>query len=152
MDTNNESAMFVHTGPDSILKAYQCREVLYYFDTSSPNVFNPSVNAYYLLTTAQERKIFHKAEIEGEDSARILQRVIGLPSRTKFKRTVKGTQLQNVSIKVSDIYRDGAIYEPQVAILRVTSVCKHPWHLENILRVPLTLPIEKKYKNINILV
>ena len=58
MDTNNEPVMLVHTGPYSIVKFYQCHKWLYYFDTSTYNVFNPSVNAYYLVTTIQENTIF----------------------------------------------------------------------------------------------
>ena len=58
VDTNNEPDMFVHTGPYSVLKFYNCREVLYYFDNSAPNVLNPSVNAYSCLSTVQENEIF----------------------------------------------------------------------------------------------
>ena len=45
MDTINEPAMFVHTGPYSVLNFYQCHKGLYYFDTSSPNAFNSYINA-----------------------------------------------------------------------------------------------------------
>ena len=58
MDTNNEPAMFVYTGPYPVLNFYQCREGLYYFDTPDPNLFNHSVNAYSFLTTVQEIWIF----------------------------------------------------------------------------------------------
>ena len=45
MDTNNKNPMFVHTGPDYVLKFYQCRRVLYCFNNSVPNVLNNSANA-----------------------------------------------------------------------------------------------------------
>ena len=51
MDTNNKPAMFFHTVTDSVLKFYQCCKWMYYFDTSVPNVLNPSINAYSLLGT-----------------------------------------------------------------------------------------------------
>ena len=54
MDTNNQSAMFVHTISYYVLKFYQCLKGLYHFDTSAPNVSNTSVKSYSLLTTVQE--------------------------------------------------------------------------------------------------
>ena len=58
MDTNNKPSMFVHTGPDSVLNFYQCCKILYYFDTSASNIFNPYINAYSFLTNFQENTIF----------------------------------------------------------------------------------------------
>ena len=58
MDTNNKPAIFIHTGLDYSPKFYQCHEVLYYFDTSVPNIFSPSGNAYSFRTTVQEKKSF----------------------------------------------------------------------------------------------
>ena len=55
MDTNNKPSMFVHTGPDSVLNLYQCCKVLYYFDTSSPNIINTFVDAYSFLVAVQEK-------------------------------------------------------------------------------------------------
>ena len=34
IDTNNKTSMLVHTGPDSVLKIYQCHKGLYFFDKS----------------------------------------------------------------------------------------------------------------------
>ena len=47
--------MFVHTRPDSVLKFHKG---LYYFETSAPNEFNHSINAYYFLNIVQGNKIF----------------------------------------------------------------------------------------------
>ena len=124
MDTNKKTAMFVHTVPDFVLKFYQCHKGLYCFDTSSPNLFNISANSYSLLITVQEKEIFRSSEIEGADAARIIQHYIGLPFRTNFKSIVKGNQLRNCTIKISDIDRSDAIYGPQVVILKVKYVRK----------------------------
>ena len=65
MDTNNEPTMFVHAGPDSDLKFYQCREWFYYFDTYAPNVLNLSTGDYSLLTTVQDnRKCFLEPKLK----------------------------------------------------------------------------------------
>ena len=53
MGTKNEPAMFFHPDPDSVLELYHCLKLLYYFDTSEPNVFNPSDNAYYFFTAVK---------------------------------------------------------------------------------------------------
>ena len=53
------------------------------------------------------------------DDSIILQCAIGFPSRIKFKCIVKGNQLRNFPITVSDLDRDDAIYGPQVAIFKV---------------------------------
>ena len=84
--------MSVHTDPYYALNFYQCLKGLYYFDTSALNILNILVNTYYLLNTIQEnKKIFNRSEIEGEDAARILQRAIIFPSITKFKPYIKAT-------------------------------------------------------------
>ena len=153
MDNNNQPAMFVHTGPDSVLNSYQFREVLYYFDTYSPNVLNNSINYYYFLSTIQEyNKFLHRYKIEGAYAARILQCAIVLPYRTKFKIIFKFDQLQNCPITVSDIDRADAIYGLKFSILKVKSVCKFPGHVENIPRVPLPSPIENQYNKISLIV
>ena len=51
--TNNVTAMFFHTVPGSILNFYQWLKVLYNFDSSAPNIFNPSVNDYHFLNIFQ---------------------------------------------------------------------------------------------------
>ena len=40
MGTKNEHAIFSQTGPDTVLNFYQGQTILYYFDTSNPNVIN----------------------------------------------------------------------------------------------------------------
>ena len=47
--------------------------------------------------------------------------------------------------------RDDVIYGPQVVFLKGKYVHKHSEHVENTPRVPLTLPIEKEYRNISLL-
>ena len=64
---------------------------------------------------------------------------------------MKENQPQHFSIKVADTDRYDEIYRAQVGILKVKSIRKCPEHVENIPRVPLTLPIEKYNKNISIL-
>ena len=62
MDINNKPAMFIHTGSDSVLKFCQCRKGLYDFHTSDPNILNPFLITYSLLSTIQEQnKFFHKS-------------------------------------------------------------------------------------------
>ena len=65
MDTNNGPDMFFHTDLYSVLKFFQCRKGLYYFDNSDPNTLNPFVNTYSFLGTIQENNKFsHRSEIE----------------------------------------------------------------------------------------
>ena len=130
MDTNNKPTIFIHTGLYYVLKFYQFFKGLYYFDTSVPTVFNPSVKACYSLTTFQEhKKCFHRSEIDGSDSARILQRDIWFPSSMKFKIIVNVNQLQNFPVTVSDVDTSDAIYGPKVSILKGKYVRKLPGHV-----------------------
>ena len=121
MDNNNEPAILVHTVPDSVFKFYRCRNGLYYFYTSSTNIYLTILVTLNLsLLPSKRTRIFHISKIEGADASRIIQRAIGFLSITRFKVTVKGNQLQNCPITVSGIERSGAIHVPQVAILKKT--------------------------------
>ena len=58
MDTKKKAFHVRPHWPIFCPQVYQFHEGLYYFDDSAPNLFNPSIGAYYFLITVQENKIF----------------------------------------------------------------------------------------------
>jgi len=154
MDTGQEHSMTIHFGHDQEMKFKQCQEGLYryFFHTSAANKNNYLVNAYSFLSTVKKNKAyFHRTEVEGADTARDLQGQLAWPSDQKYKNIVKGNQLRNCPVTVSDIDRAHAIYIPALPILEGKTIRKRPEHIRQIEGVPLPLPIADTYKNITIL-
>ncbi len=126
MDTAQEAAMVVHRKDGSMMKFKEFRSGLYYYDPKEPappNSTKSSVSDYCLIQTVDNNKrMFHRREVEGADRARELHRKLGRPSQKRFEHILNNGLLHNCPVTAKDARRAAIIYGPDVATIKGSSV------------------------------
>ena len=106
MDSTNDGSIYVNINVNKFMKCTRCGSGLYYLNTSPDNPNNDTVNAYSFLTTVRANKEhFSRREIEGADTARVLQQRLAWPSTSDLTTYVADNQLINCTVTVDDINR-----------------------------------------------
>ena len=158
MDTQIERAILLHIN-DAVYKFLECKDGLYYYDTSSDKNNITTSLAHYndfslshscFLQRVDENKSFYtRRQIEGADTARKLQASIGYPSTTFFKHLVQHNHLRNCGITADDISRAERIYGPPPPLLQGKSTRTTPKAI-NIHHTPLPLQIQERHKEVSL--
>lgn len=147
MDSQAEDALFVHVEND-ILRFEKCGHGLYFLDTTktTPNNTNGTVIDYsFFSTVASNKEYFSRREIEGADTARLLQGRLGWPSTGQYKQLIENNLLVNTDVTTDDINRAEAIYGQAVPLIKGKMVRKRPEHTATVTRVQLPLPLVKHH-------
>ena len=93
------------------------------------------------------KEYFSRREIEGADTARILQGRVGWPSQEEYKHMVNGNLLLNTAVTSDDINRAEAIYGEGTQIIKGKMTRKRPEHISTIKRVQLPPPLLQHHPN-----
>ena len=96
MDSEAADALFVHVEEHKVLRFEKCGNGFYFLDTTKDTNTNEAVTDYsvsFFSTVASNKEYFSRREIEGADTARILQGRVGWPSQEEYKHMVNGNLL-----------------------------------------------------------
>ena len=156
MDTAEEAAMIVHRQDGSEMKFIEFKTGLYYYDGKVPETDNSgnnndTISSYsFVQTVANNKKLYHKREIEGANKARELYIRLGRPSQHQFQKMLANNMIPDCPITADDARRAIRIYGPDVATLKgkttKTKGNRHPTF------EPVELPayITERHKKITI--
>jgi hypothetical protein len=157
MDSEVEHAILLYYN-DNVLKFRECRDGLYYFDTSfeQNNYYKPTITAYsdrvkpsLVQTVNSNKEFFTKSEIAKADAAPLLQSQIGWPSTQAFTKYVNNNLIINSGITGDDINRAQLIYGPPIPILKGKMKRIKPEN-KNITRMPLPPPVLQHHRNLQL--
>ena len=116
MDSGVERSMNVHRLDGSIMKFTEHESGLYVYN---PNVTNPSVIGYSMLSTvAAQKKLFTPRQLQDADAARDLYRMIGRPSAADFQTILRRGFIRNCPVTPADARRADIIYGPDIATIK----------------------------------
>ena len=160
MDSEIEHAIILYHN-DKVLKFKECRDGLYYLDTSleKSNYSNSIITTYsntlqkpsLVQTVNSNKEFFTKSEIDKADKARLLQSQIGWPSTQAFTKYINNNLITNSGITGDDINRAHVIYGPPIPILKGKMKRIKPAS-KNISRLPLPPPILKHHPNLQLFI
>ena len=139
----------LHDGTRIILK--QCGAGLYYFDTKNEAFAEDQTTDYTLLNTVDSNKsCLHRREIKGADEGKILQQLVGWPSKKTLKEAIQKNQIRNFLTTTNDISRSEAIYGPQIPIIKGKAIRRSTEHHKIIPRIPLPPLMSKHHQNVEL--
>ena len=116
MDSGIERSMNVHRLDGSIMQFVEHESGLYVYH---PNVTNPPVTGYSMLSTvAAQKKLFTPRQIRDADTARNLYRMIGRPSAAEFQTILRRGYIRNCPVTPADARRADIIYGPDIATIK----------------------------------
>ena len=140
---------------DKVIKFHECRDGIYYYDTSTNNHSNDSFTSYplnqiTLLQSVNDNKsMFSRKKTEGANDARKSQAAIGFPSTQTFANIIKNNLVCNSNITADDIYRADWLYGPPPPLLQRKSTRKKP-NKARIQHVPLPLQVHEAFREVNL--
>jgi len=120
------------------LRFEKCGHGLYFLDTTktTPNNTNGTVIDYsFFSTVASNKEYFSRREIEGADTARLLQGRLGWPSTGQYKQLIENNLLVNTDVTADGINRAEAIYGQAVPLIKGKMVRKRPEHTATVTRI-----------------
>ena len=116
IDSGAERSMNFHRLDGSVMKFVEHDSGLYIYN---PNVTNPPVTGYTLLSTvAAQKKLFTPRQVRDADKARELYRLLGRPSAADFQSILRNGSLRNCPVTHADARRADIIYGPDIATLK----------------------------------
>ena len=159
MDSREELAILVYAPDGKMFKFLQCRDGLYYLDTARADlhIFNYSKQAlqdysnYSMLqTVSTNREFLTKKEIEGAESARREQELIGWPSTSTYKTYVTNNLLNNSNVSIDDVVRAIQIHGEPEPLLEGKMTRPKANIFGKIKRTPLYFPLKDQCQDIQI--
>ena len=150
MDSGVERSMNVpHRLDRSIMKFVEHESGLYVYH---PNVTNPSVTGYSMLSTvAAQKKLFTPRQIQDADTARDLYRMIGRPSAAEFQTILRRGFIRNCPVTPTDAKRADIIYGPDIATIKGKSKRREAAaRVPTFESVPIPPPVLAHYLNITL--
>ena len=151
MDSFEERAICVHLPSGLTYVFFEGENGLYFFDTTNPgNHIKNTVTAYSFTSTVSSNKsFFPRQQIQGADSARTLQRVLGWPSDSELKRIVSEHYIMNCKVNQDDIQRADFIYGKPVPLLK-GKMTRKPTQFKPHSTIPLPPAISEFHRDVDL--
>ena len=130
-DNSVENAFVIH-GPSRKMKFLKSREGLYFHDAT---VVKQEIQ--FLQTVDQQKSLFTHRQVKDAILARKIFSLIGRPGHDDFVEFVRGNNLRNCQIDVSDCNRALQIYGPYVPAIRGKTTRTQPSHVS----MPIISPV-----------
>ena len=127
--------LFVHVEEHKVLRFEKGGSGLYFLDTTKDTITNEAVTNYSvscISTVASNKENFSRREIEGADTAIILQGRVGWPSQEEYKHMSDGNLLINAAATSDNISRAEAIYGEGTQIIKSKMTRKRPEHISKV--------------------